>query len=722
MEGDADQSSGGVSPLADQSNLLGEVDLGASVATNTPQEAELEERMREEHRAVWESVRERKLEAERAKKAAAEKMAAEKLAEEERQKALKAAREAKEATERAAREKKMLADRAAKEAKIAADKAAEEERLAAEKAAKEAWMAAERAAREQKMREEKAVRAKLAAEKAAEEEKQRVARAEEDRRLAQERAVRIAEREAAAKKKLAEEAAAKEEAEREERQRVEEAARRRAQHRAAVAAERQSVKFDAGSLPAPGESQTGSLFISSKSVEEDNLLGGVEGVTMVDSPRSSFGSTSQSPGVSNANLEKSSPPRRPSLSGTSVSSAGKPPPSSPTGLRFPIRKVPITPSDPKASFYNADGSFKPVPKSPAAVKTPSPAGTPSTARIPKSPGVPTGALSQQSAVTSVPFPSEVSGGSDSAEAAVQYEALTTQNVANHTSSYAAASLPSADTSQRVEGASSAERVTSDKESPPADSESSLPHNARAAAGTPQLRRAAASSPHKAAMDSSREDSSASTPAQALRTPGHRATARTSPSSSRRTATKASPAPARYSSAFIFLSVAVTVVMLVLSVLGGVHYYNRYVAEEQWRMESLKHLQAINQNFRTAEDVSKPTVLGSKEKPMPSQPSAAGARPSRSSAGQSSPHAQPTEVGSNGRARPPTVTTTTHGVPSSAGVNNMPGVRVTTMVPADAQGGAVVRSNTMVKRFFRDLVKATARFVATVFSKFANLFK
>jgi hypothetical protein len=682
----------------------------------TPQEAELEEHMREEHmreehRAVWESVRERKLEAERAKKAAAEKMAAEKLAEEERQKALKAAREAKEAAERAAREKKMLADRAAKEAKIAADKAAEEERLAAEKAAKEAWMAAERAAREQKMREEKAVRAKLAAEKAAEEEQQRAARAEEDRRLAQERAVRIAEREAAAKKKLADEAAAKEEAEREERRRAEEAARRRAQHRAALAAERQSVKFDPQSLPSPGQSQNGSLFLSTKTAEEDNILGGVDGVTMVDSPRSSYGSTGQSPGVSNANLEKASPPRRPSLSGTSVSSAGKPPPSSPTGLRFPIRKVPTTPSDPKASFYNADGSFKPVPKSPAA-KTPSP----SVARAAKSPGTAMGTASQHSAATSVPFPSEVAGGAEGEEAIGQYDALTTQNVASHTNSYASMNFPSTETSQRVEGASSPDRATSGKESAPGDSESSLAHQSRAVNATPQLRRTVQPTPSKGAVDSSRDDSSTSTPAHALRTPGHRAAPRSSPSPGRRTVSKTSSAPARYSSVFVFFSVAVSVVVLVLMVLGGVHYYNRYVAEEQWRMESLKHLQAINQNFRTAEDVSKPTLLGGKgEKPVPSQAGASGGR-------HASPHAQPTEAASHSRPRPPLVTTTTHGVPSSAGVNTVPGVRVTTIVPADVQGTAVVRSNTMVKRFFRDLVKATARFVATVFSKFANLFK
>jgi chemotaxis protein histidine kinase CheA len=778
-----------------------------------------EDRTREEYLTAERVARERKLEADRARRAATEKMAADKVAEEERLRAAKAAREAKEATARAEREKKLLAERKEREARAAAEKAAEEERVAAEKAAKEAWMAAERAAREKKYLEDKAVRDRLAAEKAAQEEQQRLARAAVEEKERQERAARIAEREAIGRKKLAEAAAARAEAERAEKERLEEAARRKVQQRLAAverSPQRQAMlqrqqqqdqqspqrvqvqneglqpEYSQNSMHLDtGRPGLGESLMFTKSEDEyystdpwrlsrsfdhgsmsDNVLAGVEGVTMVESPRSSASSNfNRSPGPAEGEGRFSPPRLAPAGPATSGLSAGattssvqsgsingdakQTPPTSPSGLRFPLRKVSTMPSDPRASFYNADGSFKPFPKSPGLVPS-------SPAKVAASPS--TAAKTATSAgkppAHSVSFVSrggsEASGSSDrsavrAAQAAVEYSALTTENVATHKSNSSATPSPGTTSttppSQHTQPSVPSGRTldSSGKESTPGISESSMENIPPGGGSSSAYRRTTTGG----GVQSPPFPGDFHSPPNNPWSPGlsKAAAMRHTPSvspSKRGPVARAVQSSNKYSSVFIFLTVACSAVLLVALLLGSVHYYNRHLAEEQWRTASLQHLQAINQNFRSVEDLTKPTMpTGPAQPTQPGAytpvapiPTSSRSRVSSSSgrggsASTSSPFAQPTEpahsTGARNALHRPSVvqarvTTTTTAVPPSAAGTSAPGVRVTALTTTDAYGNSLVRSNTIVKRFFRDLVRASARFIVTVFSKFARLFK
>ena len=675
-------------------------------------------------RAAIESAREKRIEAEKAKRIAAEKAAAELLAVQEKLKAQKATREAKEIEEKNAREKRILAERKEKEARLAVEKLAEEERLASEKAAKEAWMAAERAARLEKAALERQMKEKLAAEKAVEEAKLQAIKAREEEKVQQERAQRIAIREAAAKKKLAEDAAAQEEVERRERLKVEESAQRRTRHRAIVAAERQGVKLDSAVLTQlqstpPHEvhtllaaSQRENSWINrsrstsfSMDQRDGNLLSGVEGVTMVDSPRSSF-SSSYSPSTHSNSQSKSSPVKSAQVVAPSVVSAtasvtsdARPPPSSPAGLRYPLRKADTTPADPKVAFYNADGSFRAVPNSPATTKKRS---SPNSTRLQQqSPG-----SALRASGTGGSSSDQHSGASMAASSVPgQFPSLSMQNLATHTNKTAVSNvsastppgtlLPARTVNAEVhpvilEVIEEVSAVASEASlERPMKTESTPQHRAPSPSYTP-VGGGSGRSPARSGSPHMQSNRSISNP---------------SPSATKRAAAVKAANP-QSSSVFLLLCVTMSVVVLVLALLGGTQYYNRQMAEEQWRSESLKHLQAINQNILSAEDLSSAsnTVL------TPSVPLQRETTPTYKS---NPKHSRYTETSS----------TSNHDIDSKSSV------RVTAIVATthsnsqrDAHTYAVVRSNNIMKRFFSNIFRASARFVANVFTKFTRLFR
>lgn len=707
------------------------------------------------------SVRERRLEEERVRKAAVERMAAEQVAEEDRQRAAKAARESKEAAERTAREQRLLAERQEREARLAAERAAEEERSAAERAKKEAWLASERAARERKLIEERALRASQVAEKAAEEVRQRKQRAAEEKER-EERAARIAEREALGKKKLAEAAAAaREEAVRAEKQRVEEALRRKlqlgspsrqssAQAKAQPLSQPQSPAKPlpqalpplAQSSPTQAHTQvrqvelapecsSGSLIGSQTSMtaeprkpplpftrSEDefnasdpwrfsrsydhggavcdtaaNLLAGIEGVTLVESPRSSFSSnvSPSSRGTTN-NEDRQSPA----------------PLSSPDALRFPLRKVMTVPTDPKTSFYNADGSFRPAPKSSLAAPP-----TPDRTSVTGSPRS-AAAKKQQQAPSA---PNSADRAALRATQSAQYSALTTQNVAAHKSSSSGtpspnttSTPPSQQTLVSKPSTQATGSSTTRQDSTPAESESSL-ENLLPNSSSSLLRRTISTA--GSALKSPPFPGDFTSPPNNPWSPGlckNPATRPTPSSPSRRPVAKATTARSggACSSVWIFFTIAVSAVLLVLLLLGSMHFYNRHMTEEQWRTASLQQLQTIKQNYRSAEDLSRPaagvtTVL---------------AHPTTGSADHSE-TASPATLAGRSQVTHASVAQTKGTPPAGSAVH---GVRVTTVAPSDAYGTSVVRSNTIFRRFFRDLVRASTRFIVNIFSRVTRLFK
>lgn len=749
----------------------------------------LKEEAEERYLTAERAAREKRIADERAKKLAIEKAAAEKVAEEERLAAAKAAREAKEAAEKAAREQKWRAERAAKQAKLAADKLAEEERLAAEKAAKDAFMQAERAAREKKFQADKAAKEKLMAERAAE-------KVIEEERLAQERAAeraaRAAEREAIAKRKLADQAAEREEAERLAKQRVEEAAQRKALHRAMVAAERKGLNPEdvlnssrdrtvsadvslSGSQQAPsparktsqlGDKVTGSLFdgdadndvshMSRSFDQNDRMLTGIE-VTMVASPRSSFsGKSGNSPSVAagGGNTSKKNSPQKtatgsssqaPSSPQRSTGSGGVPN-GSPTGLRFPLRKSMPNVLDPKISFYGPDGSFKPLPKqspSPATTRRMSnastPGGTSSQAKQP-SPNVRFPTRVGSSSAMPSPY-NNTRTGPGSAEQS-WHGALTMENVRNHTSGTSGGGSPSTSsiTSSQVHqmlisdpffagfdmgtGVGTAAQPTATSAIIRPSEERNNPYGSSCSSNTER------------ASNGAPRDSSSRPPSRPP-SPPKRATTPIPGANSSIHISEASTEPVMRKKGggnFSFFGALAVIALLVVATLGGLQLHKNHLAEEQWRAESLKHLQAMNQNqnqnSRTADAVSNPATAAAPS--LPSMPtttsSATSSPPSSTTASTEKKVAPPTPSAGKAFSNKPSASMEKVGkgplpsaVPSTEVKNGLtasaPGVLVTT-----SRSNELMRSSYMVRKFFKDLVGAPGRFIASIFSKLVSLFK
>lgn len=714
---------------------------------------------REAKEAAEKAAREQKLRAERAAKQA--KIAADKLAEEERLAAEKAAKEAFMLAERQAREKKFQIDKAAKEklaAEKAIEKAIEEERLAAERAVEQARRAAER---------EAIAKRKLADQVVAKEEAERLQkqRAEEAaQRKAMHRALVAAER-----KGLKPEDVLNTSRDRTISTDV---------SVSNVSGSQQAASPDRKSIP--GDNITGSLFEAdldndawrlSRSFDQgDKFLPGID-VTTVGSPRSSFGlkHASNTAGAAAATTSQPSSPQKSANGGQdqgqsqvpfspsrSVTSGGVPN-ASPTGLRFPIRKSMPNVLDPKTSFYGADGSFKPLPK-----QAPSPAGT-RRASNPSMPGATTSPVKQPS--PNVRFPTRVGSsnemspnyarGPSSAEQNRYQGALTMENVRNHTNSTSGGS-PSTNsiTSSQVHemlmsdpffagldignpAASNVATETPPKAQPSATSAiirtTDAGTTATAARDLPSVSFSPAAS--NSASNSANHSGITSANSSAVKRASSPPKPAASPVPQQRLPTTHSTAQspvvhstAKKSGTVSFVSALVAIVVLVLAVLGGLQFYKNFQAEQEWRAESLKHLQAINlnQNSRSADEVSKPATA---VPPLPPKATVADRKSSNSASSKSAESSGPSASAKSTSYKPssvakdrPSKSSPPIVVPAApegkhAITVSEPGI----MVPASRQN-ELMRSSHMVRKFFRDLVGAPGRFIASIFSKLVSLFK
>jgi hypothetical protein len=484
-------------------------------------------------------------------------------------------------------------------------------------------------------------------------------------------------------------------------------------------------------MPSRQDSPTKHSFRAhQRAFDTDGLLDGVEGVVLVESPRGSACDDTST--VTADKLKESESPSR-QTSGRvsqmqpvnspdtrSVSSAGSSrkgksspgskngsialgtgvaktildstgrPRESPKGLRFALRKSMVIPADGKASFYNADGSFKDLAPMRASKSVPSSPAKQSSSRAFN--GSDCGSVDQV-------YSSGTSAIKGAAEDVLQHPRLTKANLSSNVESYA----------QNKECSSS---IGSESIPMRTFSHSGFEQKAEATASLRSV-----SSPRSKFGPQFRTHIVRGV--QTKRKIGHERNI-----------------SSKYSAVFVVFSVVTALVVTILCALGGIHWYKIY---------ALSNSNGLGANSVDNSDQQKAQpVFRERTESLSNFPDDSGADYATSSYGQAGDsresarmryqaHQRTREEKELRRIRDlQEAERLRHlerewarengGKSGSQSSKSPPATKITALATIDRNSDALMRSHNMVRRFFRSLVSAPGRLIAGLFSKLASLFR